>query len=161
MVVCQNKNGISKNLRKQIWDVGREKISDWEKTLNETQNWQNVQEKRNIWLLWTEECRSANDACPRMRVNSVWRVRQRDKRGVVGRILRRSRWRKGIHWRRLATHARCRSNTTIVECSTRNISSRQRRSGGAVPRSKPTRKPAADGQRLLSKPFLSNWLCKF
>jgi len=30
------------------------------------------------------------------------------------------------------------------------------RSGGAVPRSQPTRKPAADGQRSLCKPCLSN-----
>ena len=105
--VCQNQNGFSKSLRKKIWDVGREKIAVWEKTLNETQNWQKCTRKRNLWLLWTEECRSVNGACPRMRVNSVGRGRRRDRRGVVGRILRRTRWRKGwglrIHRRRLAT----------------------------------------------------------
>ena len=35
------------------------------------------------------------------------------------------------------------------------------RNGWAVRRSQPTRKPAADGQRLLCKFFLSNRLCKF
>jgi len=67
----------------------------------------NVQQKLNLWLVWTEECRSANGACPCMRVNSVGRGWRRGRRGVVGRILQCTRWRKrwGLHnhRRRLAT----------------------------------------------------------
>ena len=87
------------------------------------------------WLLWCfcllAESYETINHYPCMRVNSVGRGRRRGKRGVVRRILRRRRWRKGwglrIHWRRLATLARCRSNTTIVACSTGNITSGQRR----------------------------------
>ena len=118
---------FAKNLRRgQRKDYGLRKDVEWNTKLTK-----NVQEKRNLWLLWTEECRSANGACPYMRVNSVGRGRRRGKRGVVRRILRRRSWRKGwglrIHRRRFATLARCKSNTTIAACSTGNITSGQGR----------------------------------
>jgi len=84
-----------------------------------------IHRKRGICRLWTEECRSANGTCPCMCVNSVERGRRRGRRGVVGHILRNTRGRRSsrlrIHRGRLATLARCRSNTTVVACSTRNI----------------------------------------
>jgi len=64
----------------------------------------NVQEKRNLWLLRTEKCRSANGACPCMRVNSVGRGRWRGKRSVVSRILRKSK----------KCHRHCREMTGIA-----------------------------------------------
>ena len=89
-----------------------------------------IHRKRGICRLWTEECRSANGTCACMRVNSVERGRRRGRRGVVGRILRNTRgrrsWRLLIHWMRLATLARSRSNTTMVAYSTRNITCGQR-----------------------------------
>jgi len=51
MDVCQNQNGFSKGLCKKFWDVGREKIADWEKTLNETQNWQKCTGKEESLII--------------------------------------------------------------------------------------------------------------
>jgi len=121
-VVCENQNGFSKGLCKKLRrgqrkDYGLGKYVEWNIKLAK-----NVQEKRNLWLLWTEECRSANGTCPRMRVNSVGRGRRRGRRGVVGRLLRRRRWRKG--WG-------SEDEERVVACSTRNITSGQRRGATA------------------------------
>ena len=53
--------------------------------------------KRGVRRLWTEICRSANRACPHMRINSIGRKWRRGTRWVGGHILRNTRWR--MCWR--------------------------------------------------------------